>query len=89
MERPQIAKFPGAEGRIWKSQDGRIGLVFANFLEREVEFSWEAATALFDLKPGKYRLRENGIETAIDLGTKLIRSERLAPLGFKLVELLP
>lgn len=38
---------------------------------------------------GKYRLRENGKETMIDLGTKLKRTDKLASLEFKLIEILP
>lgn len=89
MNRKKMARFPGAEGRIWRSQDGRLGLIFANFLEQEVEFSWEALASSLNLKPGKYRLRENGKETVIDLSAKIQRSEKLVPFAFKLVELLP
>lgn len=89
MDRKQVAKFPGAEGRIWRSQDGRIGIIFANFLEQKIDFSWEFAGASFGLKPGQYRIRENGTEKAIHLPTTIRRTETLGPLEFKLIELLP
>lgn len=86
----QRVQFPGAEARIWKNQNGQTALLFANFLDEPVKFSYRINAADIGLSPGTHSLTDVRESRRADLGTftdVLTRVETLPPLGFKLIEI--
>jgi hypothetical protein len=81
---------PSAEGRLWQSEDGHLGVLLANYVNEEVPFAYRIDPAKFGLKGGRHRLSEITPEGSRELGLSagvVERREVLAPLQIKVIEI--
>ncbi|MEK7404041.1 MAG: DUF6259 domain-containing protein [Acidobacteriota bacterium] len=81
---------PSAEARLWRSEDGHLGVFLANYVETPVSFSYKIDPAQYRLEGGRYRLWELTPEGAVSLGAvsgTVIRTEELGPQKIKVIEI--
>ncbi len=83
---------PCAEARLWQAEDGNIALFIANYVERQVEFSYTLDPEKYGLEAENYRIveikPEGNMEIAVS-GKAISRTEVLAPNKVKVIEFVP
>jgi hypothetical protein len=87
-----IGTMPSAEGRLWQSEDGHLGILLANYVDTEIPFTYRLDPTAFGLKSPKYQLTEITPQGAQPIGTvagPIERTDQLAPRKIKLIELAP
>jgi hypothetical protein len=83
---------PLAEGRLWRAEDGHLGVIMANYDDQPVTFEYSIDPAKFGVKAGRYDLSETGPDGATRLGTVsglVARKETLRPASIKVIEIAP
>lgn len=91
-EAQRTAEVPAAEARLWKAEDGSLGVFFANYLDQEVSFPYRINPVDYGLANGKWEIKEIGIKSSKnvdDFTGKLERTEVLQPGQLKVIELVP
>lgn len=91
-EKERTAEVPAAEARIWKSEDGSLGVFFANYLDKEISFPYTIRPSVYGLENGKWNLREIGRKSSKrmeDFTGSIDRVEVLEPRSIKVIELVP
>jgi hypothetical protein len=86
------AAIPAAEGRLWRSEDGRLGVFLVNYTGEPVPFHFRIDPAVHGVKGARYALTEVSPDGAKPLGKAsgaVLRSELLAPAGIRLIEIAP
>jgi hypothetical protein len=86
------ASIPAAEGRLWRSEDGRLGVFLANYTGEPVPFALRIDPSEHGLKGARFTLTEVSPDGARPLGKAagiIERSEMLAPAQLKLIEIAP
>lgn len=83
---------PLAEARLWQSEDGHLGIVMANYADREIAFSYAVDPGRYGLKGDRFRLTEITPEGVLPMGSAartVRRTERLAARKIKVIEIEP
>jgi hypothetical protein len=83
---------PIAEGRLWQSEDGHLGVFLANYEDHETPFGYRIDPAKYGLKAGRFRLAEITPQGSVAMGTAIgpiERTERLGPRQIKVLEIAP
>jgi len=83
------AEVPGAEARLWKSEDGNLAVIFANYLDNKTEFEYSVNPGDYGLPGGKWKIMEIGLKSVKDIGAftgKLERTEVLEPASIRVIE---
>lgn len=83
---------PGAEARLWQSEDGHLGVLFANYLDEPVVFPYRIDAAQFGLKAARLQLTEIAPDGNSGLGTvsgAVARTENLGPRSIRVIEIAP
>ena len=83
---------PVAEGRLWRSEDGCLGIFLANYVDRQVQFEYRIDPKSYGLPGDEFSLTEIASAGKRSLGKvsgALHRSERLAPAEIKVLEVSP
>ena len=52
------ATVPAAEGRLWKAEDGTLGIMLVNYIDEKVSFAFRVDPARLGLAGGSWRVRE-------------------------------
>jgi hypothetical protein len=52
------ATVPAAEGRLWKAEDGTLGIMLVNYIDEKVPFAFRVDPARLGLAGGSWRVRE-------------------------------
>ena len=81
---------PLAEGRLWRSEDGRLGVILANYDDQPLPFEFSVDPARFGLKNGRYELSEVRPEGGVRLGTAsgtVARKEVLPAAAIRVIEI--
>ena len=88
----RAAQVPSAEGRLWQSQDGHLGIFLANYVDEEISFSYIINPEKYGLDADSYQLTEITSDGAFPL-TKITgaieRKEILEPQKIKVIEISP
>lgn len=85
-------KVPVAEARLWQSEDGHLGVIFANYVDEPVNFPWQLNAADYGVPGAKVSLSEvtpEGSKTVASSAALIERTETLAPHSIRLVEIVP
>ncbi len=80
----------GAAGRLWRAEDGHLGVFLANYLEEAVAFSYRIDPAEFGLEGGAYVLTEltpEGSTAVARVKGPVERQEALGPRQIKVIEI--
>lgn len=91
-EMQRTAEVQAAEARLWKADDGSLGVIFANYLDREVSFPYSIDPADYGLSKGKWQIKEIGMKPAKNtekISGVIDRTEVLEPGQIKVIELVP
>jgi hypothetical protein len=83
---------PVAEGRLWRSEDGHLGVFLANYVDQEVTFSYRVDPNAFGLPGDAVMLNDVTPDGTRSLGQAsgvLQRTERLGPAEIKVIEVSP
>jgi hypothetical protein len=90
--RKHRGKAPLAEGRLWQAEDGRLGVLLANYSDEEIAFTWRVDPARYGMKGGSYTLTDLTPEGARALGATsgaIERTEKLAARKVRVIEVAP
>jgi len=91
-EAQRSATVPCAEARLWRSEEGTLAIFFANYVDKEIQFSYLINPADYGLPQGKWSIKELGLKSSKNIGefTDIIdRTEILEPGMIKVIELVP
>jgi len=91
-EYSQSYDVPCAEARLWKSEDGGLAILFANYVDKEIRFPFKINPGDYGLPKGKWLIKEIGQESSKSYGefeNRLSRTEILEPGAIKVIELVP
>ncbi len=91
-EKSRVATVPGAEARLWQSEDGHLGIFLANYIDKEISFSYSIDPSKYGLKAGSYQLTEitpQGSVPIIEVSGTFERTETLGPRKIKVIEIAP
>lgn len=83
---------PVAQARLWQSEDGRLAVFLANYIDKPVEFKYRVDPAKYGLSGRRLELRQITPEGSRHVGTVtglLQRSELLGPRQIKVIEIAP
>jgi hypothetical protein len=83
---------PVAEGRLWRSEDGHLGIFLANYGDQEVPFSYRVDPRMYGLQVDAFSLTDITPGGTRPLGQAvgaLARTERLGPAEIKVIEVTP
>jgi len=83
---------PGAEARLWQAEDGSIALFMANYVDREILFSYTIDPEKYGLKASTYQVTKITPEGNYPLsktGGIISRTEILGPNKVKVIEFNP
>lgn len=83
---------PCAEARLWKAEDGSIAIFIANYVNKEVSFSYTIDPGKYGLDAVKYQLTEispEGNHPISKTGRTISRTEILEPNKVKVIEIKP
>jgi hypothetical protein len=89
-EKLRSAEVPCAEARLWKSEKGTLAVFFANYVDREIEFTYRIDPGDYGLPLGKWEINEIGRQSSKNIGEfsgSLDRTEILGPGKIKVIEL--
>jgi len=91
-EKLRPASLPCSEARLWRSEDGHLGLVFANYIDAETPFSYALDPLKYGCQAGRFEIKEITPQGAILIDTisgRIERTERLGPRKIKMIEIIP
>ncbi len=83
---------PAAQGRLWRSDDGHLGIILANYVDEPITFSFRLDPARYGLKSDSYSLDEIRPSETIRLtqGAGVLRRQQsLGPGAIMLLEVAP
>ena len=89
-EKQRSADVPCAEARLWKSEEGTLAVFFANYVNREIHFSYRVNPGDYGLPQGTWLIKEIGRKSSKNIGeftNSLERTEILGPGMIKVIEL--
>jgi hypothetical protein len=89
-EKQRSAEVPCAEARLWKSEKGTLAVFFANYVDREIEFTYRIDPGDYGLPRSKWEIKEIGVKSSKYIGEftgNLDRTEILGPGMIKVIEL--
>jgi len=90
-EKEQPANVPCAEARLWKSEEGTLAILFANYVDKEIAFPYQINLGDYGLSKGKWKIKEIGLKSSKNKGEftdTLNRTEILEPGTIKIIELI-
>lgn len=88
----RTAKVPGAEARLWQSEDGHLGIFLANYVDEEVPYAYALDPEKYGLHAERYHLTHITPDGPRSLGTAsavIERREILGPQVLKVIEISP
>jgi hypothetical protein len=91
-ETKRTAEVPGAEARLWKSEEGTLAIFFANYVDREIKFPYTINPQDYGLPGGTWRIQEIGRKSLKAIGEfadTIDRTEILEPGAITVIELVP
>ncbi len=83
---------PSAEGRLWQSEDGHLGVFLVNYSDRDISFSYTLDPAKYGLTADRYDVVELAPGKAVapaGAGRQITRTEVLQPNSAKVLEIVP
>jgi hypothetical protein len=83
---------PVAEGRLWQAEDGQLGVFLANYVDREIPFSYRIEPGAFGLQASRFRLSEitpDGEVPISEVSGSIHRTENLGPRKLKVIQIAP
>jgi hypothetical protein len=83
---------PVAEGRLWQAEDGQLGVFLANYVDREIPFSYRIEPGAFGLQASRFRLSEitpDGEVPISEVSGSIHRTENLGPRRLKVIQIAP
>lgn len=83
---------PCAEARLWKAEDGSLAILFANYVDKEIQFPFHINPGDYGLPQGKWQIKEIGqkfSKNSDEFTDRLNRTEILEPGAIKVIELVP
>jgi hypothetical protein len=83
---------PLAEGRLWQAEDGKLGVLLANYSDQEIPFTWRVDPAKYGMKGGTYKLVEltpEGSRASDTLTGAIERTEKLGARQLRVIEIAP
>ena len=83
---------PAAEARLWQAEDGDLAIFIANYVDQEIEFSYNIDTEKYGLDATNFQIAEitpDGNKLLSKGGKTLSRTETLGPGQVKVVEFSP
>ena len=86
------ATVPLAEGRLWRAEDGHLGVILANYDDQPVTFAYSIDPAEHGLKGGKYELQEIGLDGVVKIGAasgRIVRKEVIPAASIRVIEIAP
>ena len=89
-EKQRSAEVPCAEARLWRSEEGNLAIFFANYVDREIKFSYRINPGDYGLPKGTWEIKEIGWKSSKNIGEftdSLDRTETLGPGMIKVIEL--
>jgi len=89
-EKQRSAEVPCAEARLWRSEEGKLAIFFANYVDREIKFSYQINPGDYGLPKGIWEIKEIGGKSTKNMGEftgSLERTETLGPGMIKVIEL--
>jgi hypothetical protein len=81
---------PSAEARLWQAEDGRLGIVLANYVEDSVPFEFSIDPAKYGIKGTRFQLSDLTPEGTKPLGVvagPVRRREMLAPGTIRVIQI--
>jgi hypothetical protein len=91
-EAMRSAQVPGAEGYLWQSEDGCLGIFLANYTDEEISYSYAINPEKYGLGADRYRLIHITPDRAHSLtiiSGVIRRQELLSPRMVKVIEISP
>jgi len=91
-EKQRSAEVPCAEARLWKSEEGKLAVFFANYVDREIAFPYRINPGDYGFAPGIWKIKEIDRKSSKNIGEftgSLDRTEILEPGMIKVIELIP
>jgi len=91
-DKEQSVNIPCAEARLWKSEEGSLAILFANYLDKEIKFPYSINPGDYGLPKGKWLIKEIGLKSSKNSGEFIDvanRIEILEPGVIKVIELVP
>ncbi len=91
-EKERSATMPGAEARLWKSEEGTLAVLFANYVDKPIKFRYKVNPSDYGLTEDKWQINEINEESVNDIGAfsgALDRTEILPPGEIKIIEFVP
>jgi len=85
-------KAPSAEARLWQAEDGNIAIFIANYVDKQVEFSYTLDPAKYGLDAGNFQVTEitpEGNHIMAESGKSISRTEILEPNKVTVIEFTP
>lgn len=83
---------PAAEARLWQAEDGDLAIFIANYIDKEVKFSYSINPQKYGLDTANYQISEispDGDNQIAKGGKKISRTELLGPGQVKVIEFSP
>lgn len=91
-EKQRTAEVPCAEARLWKSEEGTLAILFANYVDKKVNFSYRINPLDYGLPNGKWQIKKVSLKSSKSIGEFngiLDRTDVLEPGMIKVIELVP
>jgi len=91
-EKQRTASLPSAEARLWQSEHGNLAVVIANYVDREITFSYAVNPSEYGLTSGKFQVSEitpSGIGNIELRENTVTRTETLSPLQLRIIVISP
>ncbi len=91
-EDQRSASVPGAEARIWRSEEGTLAVLFANYIDKQIKFHYKVNPSDYGLTEDSWQINEIKEESVKDIGEftgTLDRTEILPSGVIKIIEFVP
>ena len=91
-EAVRTAQVPSAEGWLWQSEDGHLGVFLANYVDEEIPYGYTINPEMYGLYADHYQLTDitpDGISSLTTMTGVIKRKEILSPQMIKVIEISP
>ena len=87
-----IGRVPSVEARLWQAEDGHLALFLANYVDKEIPFSYVLDPAKYGLAAERYEITEITPEKTISVarvGRTIKRTETMPARSVRVLEMAP
>ena len=88
----RTAWVPSAEGSLWQSEDGHLGIFLANYVDEEIPYVYTINPEKYGLHADRYQLTDitpDGVFPLTAMSGVIKRKELLGPQMIKVIEISP